>query len=69
MKFKVGDLVKRVVVLDGMLRPRRIYPNEKGVGLIERSALSYVRVHWLTSNVRSDYHMSELEYLTTRGPE
>ena len=61
MKFKAGDLVKRVVPspLD------RIYPNEKGVGLIERSVLSYVRVYWLTSNVRRNYHMSKLEYLST----
>ena len=65
MKFKAGDLVKRV----GPSPLDRIYPNEKGVGLIERSVLSYVRVCWLTSNVRCDYHMSELEYLSTRGRE
>ena len=67
MKFKAGDLVKRVAAPGK--ESIRIFPFEKGVGLIERSALSYVRVHWLTSNVRSNYHMSELEYLTTRGRE
>ena len=62
MKFKVGDLVKRVGP-PGYLMP--IFEVEKGVGLIERCAFSYVMVHWLTSDARISYHMSEIEYLST----